>query len=83
MRCKSIYALKETDGPDGSDFYGFFGDFEENKGRGQLGIEEATQYQARDLEIYNEDTEEWEEPQMRYDRFKGNLARQISLSIGF
>ena len=56
LRVKSLCPLKETDDFDGSDFYGFCGDFEENKGRWQLEIGEDTQYKGKELEIYNEDT---------------------------
>ena len=75
--------LKETDGFDDSDFYGFCGDFEENKGRWQLEIEGDAKYQERELAIYNGGTGEWKEAQPMYRRLGGNLGRQISLSIGF
>ena len=68
---KSNLPLKEKNGPDGSYFYGFRGYCAENKGLGALEIEEEDmQYKVRELEIYNKDTEEWEEAQMSYEMLK-------------
>ena len=40
-------------------------------------------FQERELEIYNGNTEEWEEAQMRYGELKWNLPRKRSSGIGF
>ena len=37
----------------------------------------------RELSIFSENTEEWEDAQMSYAKFKGNLERRISLGICF
>ena len=82
LRFDSISPLEETDGPDDSDFYGFRGDWEQNAARAKLGIREDMKFRESGLEIYNENTEGWEEAQMRYGKLKENLERKISLRIG-
>ena len=37
----------------------------------------------RELELFNGDTEEWEDAQQKYERLTGDLERQISLIICF
>ena len=71
LRRGSISPLGDTDGFDDSDFYGFCGVFEQNTGRAKLEIQADMMYQETELEIYNENTEEWEEAQIRYGKLKG------------
>ena len=44
---------------------GIFGDFEENNGRSQLGIEEDLRGRKREVSIFNSDTEEWKDAQAK------------------
>ena len=70
LRYKSISHLKETDGRDDSAAYGFRGDFDENKGLWELEIGDDMQDRERGLEIFNVDTSDREEDQMKFEMLK-------------
>ena len=72
LRIDSKFHLKDTDDIDDSDCYGFFGDFEQNAGLGQIGVEMG-RITKKELEPYGEDTQEWEEAQLRYGKSKAKL----------
>ena len=72
MRYKSISPLKETGDFGDSYFYGFCDDFDENKGRGQLEIEEEMKGRREVIETSDEYTEDWEEAQIIYETLKGD-----------
>ena len=75
-RTDSIPPLKETDDSDDSDFYGHCGDFEQNAGLGQLGIQGEIKFKGGELGMYNEDTQEWGEAQMRCGNRKGHFGEK-------
>ena len=49
----------------------------------QLEIEEYTKYRQMELAIFTGNTEGRNESQIKYERLTENLARRISLSLGF
>ena len=71
FRYKSIYTLKDTDDFDGAEFYGFRGDFEQNKAtfQEQMGIEMGRSKEI--IDTSGEDTKEWLEGEVMYDQLKG------------
>ena len=79
LRIDSIPPLKETDDFDDSDRYGFRIDLGQNSGIRQLEIQGEIYLKERELAMYNEDTQEWSEAQIRYanqgEHGKGNKLR--------
>ena len=61
MRYKSISPLKDSDGFGDEEFYGFAGDFEQNKERWGHEMEIEIAGQEELIDTYGNDTEEWQE----------------------
>ena len=82
LRIKTASPIKGTGDSDGSEFYGFRGDFEENKDRRRLEIEEEEGKCRREIiRIFDGDTEEWGDAQQKYGTLKEELWQKISLDI--
>ena len=58
---RTVRPLKDTGDFDGSEFYGFLGDFEANIDRRKLGIGEEIKVRGEVIRTFGEDTEEWKE----------------------
>ena len=76
FRFKSISPLIETGDFDDAEFYGACDDFDGNKGRWPLEIEEDLKGRDRELWIFNEDTGVWGDSQMTYGRLWEDLERK-------
>ena len=80
--CKSISPLKGAGDFDDGEFCGFCGDFEQHDERIQNHLKIEMECHMESLDMYDEDTEDLQEAQVRYGQLKQDLERQIALCIG-
>ena len=75
IRYKSISPLKDTDYFDDGEFYGFRGDFAQNKERWPEEMEIEIECQPGIIDTYGNDTEEWKEAHMEYEKLKRRIRK--------
>ena len=65
------------------DFYGFFGDFAQNRERWEEEMKFEIEGREEIIDRYSSDTKERKEAQAKYGKLKVGLETKIGLSLGF